>query len=123
MAGYRMKDRMEDSLVLRPAPSFSAMTSTNVPASRAAAKASGNDSRYGKSSATSAITLATPTAASVERVAIAETINGISASVPASSRPQLSGKRLASRIPAMDDTCHEDQLVAAMPQKNASLPG
>ena len=67
--------------------------------------------------------LAMPTAASVERVAIAETISGISASVPASSSPQLSGKRLASRIPAIDETCHDDQLDTASPQKNASLPG
>ncbi len=63
------------------------------------------------------------TATSVERVAIADTMMGSSASVPASARPQLSGIRLASRMPTIDDTCHDSQLHAAMPQKYASLPG
>lgn len=66
---------------------------------------------------------ATATAASVERFATADTMIGISASVPASSSPQLAGKKLASRMPASDDTCHDTQLASAIPQKYASLPG
>ncbi len=60
---------------------------------------------------------ATTTATSVERLATAETMIGISASVPASPSPHWSGTTLASAMPASEEACQDSQLTIAMPQK------
>ncbi len=39
------------------------------------------------------------------------------ASVPAKPRPQESGTRSASKMPASEGTCHAGQLLATPPQK------
>lgn len=93
------------------------------PTATAAAMATRMFSLSGSANAAMAAVMATPVASQVARSNSMDSITPSSARTPAKPRPHDSGTTLASKMPVIDGTCQDSQLIDAAPQKYGTCSG